>query len=233
MATLVAPSLERLIKDARVLLNQPMPENSRFTDAELTGYANDALQQIFLTVNEAGEGQFDKQSSLSIVANQDTVPLPVDCFSVKAVFKMQNTIARRLEYHQNILNDYDSVPSSTGTSSYEPYYYFRGNNLVLRPIPGTSETGDGKTKGLVIEYTAYPQVLVYGGDNLDSGMSPLFKELIVMYVVAKAKLKDDLSGNGQGYALAASHRNDLFKQFRHQLMERSKAPQFVSTFEPF
>lgn len=228
MATLVAPSLERLVRDARILLNQPKPENSRFSDAELIGYANDALQQIFLTVNEAGEGQFDKTANLNITGGTETIPLPVDCFSVKAVFKLQGTIARRLEYHQNIVNDYDTNLSSNGSSSYEPYYYFRGNNLVLRPIPGTSETS-----GLIIEYTAYPQVLVYGSDNLDSGMSPLFKELIVMYIVSKAKLKDDLSGSGNGYELASNHRNDLFKQFRHQLMERSKAPQYINTFEPF
>lgn len=210
------------------MLNQPRPENSRFTDAELTSYANDALQQIFLTVNEAGEGQFDKKTTLNIVGGTETVALPSDCFAVKAIFKQQGTIARRLEYHQNIVNDYDTTTANTGSSSYEPYYYFRGNNLVLRPIPGTSETA-----GLIIEYTAYPTVLVYGSDNLDSGMSPLFKELIVMYIVAKAKLKDDLSGAGQGYQLAASHRDDLFRQFRHQLMERSKAPQYVNTWEPF
>ncbi|GAC1501958.1 MAG: hypothetical protein NVS1B10_06480 [Candidatus Saccharimonadales bacterium] len=228
MAQVVAPTLERLIRDARILLNQPKPENSRFSDAELTGYANDALQQIYLTVNEAGEGQFDKTATLNITSGVETIPLPVDCFAVKVIFKKQGTINRRLEYHQNILNDYDNSASSNGSASYEPYYYFRGNNLVLRPIPGFSETG-----GLTIEYTAYPNLLVFGGDIMDSGMSPLFKELIVMYIVSKAKLKDDLAGQGQGYALASSHRNDLFKQFKHQLMERSKAPQYINTFEPF
>lgn len=220
--------MERLIRDARILLNQPKPENSRFSDAELTGYANDALQQVFHTVNEAGEGQFDKTANLDITQNVETISLPVDCFSIKALFKVQGTINRRLEYHQNILNDYDNTPSSSGSSSYEPYYYFRGNSLVLRPIPGFTQTA-----GLVMEYTAYPQLLVYGGDSLDAGMSPLFKELIVSYIVSKAKFKDDLSGNGQGYALASSRMVDLFKQFRHQLMERSKAPQYINTFEPF
>jgi hypothetical protein len=73
---------------------------------------------------------------------------------------------------------------------------------------------------------------VYGGDTMDIGISPLFKELIVMYTVAKAKLKDNINGGGQGYNQAASHRDDLFRQFRHQLMERSKGPQYVTPFEP-
>lgn len=197
------------------------------------------MQQIFLTVNEAGEGQFDKTVNLSIVGGVETVDLPSDCFSVKTVHKVQGTIARRLEYHQNIVNDYDLSQSSQGSSSYEPYYYFRGNKLVLRPIPGASETttqttpGNYPSVGLIMEYTAYPAVLVYGSDTLDNGMSPLFKELIVSYIIAKAKFKDDLSGQGQGYALANTRMVDLFRQFRHQLMERSKAPQYVNTFEPF
>lgn len=227
MAQVVAPALERLIRDARILLGQPKAENSRYTDAELTGYANDAVQQIFLTVNEAGEGQFDKSTTLNIVNATETVALPTDCFAVKALYKVQNQINRRLEYRQNTLMDYDNSSTNSGSTTYEPYYYFRGNNIVLRPIPGFSETNS-----LVIEYTAYPNVLVFGGDIMDSGISPLFKELIVMYTVAKAKLKDDINGGGQGYALAASHRDDLFRQFRHQLMERSKGPQYVTTFEP-
>lgn len=227
MAQVVAPSLERLIRDARILLGQPKAENSRYTDAELTGYANDAVQQIFLTVNEISEGQFDKSTNLSIVNAVETVALPSDCFAIKALYKVQNTVNRRLEYRQNTLMDYDNSATNSGSTTYEPYYYLRGNSLVLRPIPGFSETN-----GLVIEYTAYPSVLVYGGDTMDNGISPLFKELIVMYTVAKAKLKDNINGGGQGYNQAAAHRDDLFRQFRHQLSERSKGPQYVSPFEP-
>lgn len=227
MAQVIAPTLERLIREARILLNQPKAENSRFTDAELTSYANDALQQIFLTVNEISEGQFDKSTTLSITNAVETVALPVDCFAVKAIFKLQGTVWRRLEYRQNILMDYDVNATNSGSTTYEPYYYFRGNNLVLRPVPGFSETNS-----LTIEYTGYPDVLVYGGDVMTAGISPLFKELIVMYIVAKAKLKDDINGGGQGYALASSHRDDLFRQFKHQLSERSKAPQYITPFEP-
>jgi len=217
-----------MIRDTRIALNQPKPENSRFSDTELAGYANDALQQIYLTVNEAGEGQFDKSTTLGVVNGTETVSLPADCFTVKAVYSVQGTVNRRLEYHQDLINDYDNISMSTGATTYEPYYYFRGNSLVLRPIPGFTNTTQ-----LVMEYTAYPQVLVYGGDTLDQGISPVFKELLVSYMIAKAKFKDDLSGMGQGYQLANSRMVDLFKQFRHQLMERSKAPQFVQTFEPF
>lgn len=218
-------------------MNQPKAENSRFSDAELAGYANDAIQQIFLTVNEAGEGQFDQITSavgnvsypgLNVTNGIDTVALPSDCFAIKGVWYKQGTMNRRLEYRQNIMMDYDTSNTNSGQTTYEPYYYLRGNSLVLRPIPGFTSIDNPIT----IEYTAYPQVLVYGGDSMDNGISPLFKELIVSYIIEKAKFKDDLSGNGQGYALAKSRMVDLFHQFKHQVMERSKAPQYITIFEP-
>jgi hypothetical protein len=230
VAQVIAPNLERIIKNVRMLLNQPKAENSRFSDAELTIWANDAIQQIFLTINEVGEGQFDTITSpgLNVTANTETVALPTDCFAVKGVWWTQSQIKRRLEYRNNTLMDYDATNTNSGQTTYEPYYYFRGNSLVLRPIPGFTST-DGP---LIVEYTKYPSVLVYGGDTMDSGISPLFRELIESYVVAKAKFRDDLSGQGQGYALANSRMVDLFHQFKHQVMERSKAPQYVSPFEP-
>ncbi len=227
MAAVVAPLLEKLIQDARVLLNQPKAENSRYSPAAMTGWANDAIQQIFLTVNEAGEGQFDKTANLNVVSGTETVALPTDCFAIKALYKVQGTVNRRLEYRQNVTQDYDNTSSNTGGATYEPYYYLRANNLVLRPIPGFSETNS-----LVIEYTAYPSVLVYGGDTLDAGISPLFKELVVMYIVAKAKLQDDLSGGGSSRVPAQEHMADLYRNFKHQLIERSKAPQYITPFSP-
>lgn len=227
LAQVITPTLEKLVKEARILLNQPQAENSRFSDAELTGYANDAVQQVFLAVNEASEGQFDKTANLSIVSGVETVALPTDCFAVKALYKIQGTVNRRLEYKNSILQDYDNNATNSGSTTYEPYYYFRGNNLVLRPIPGFSET-----TSMVVEYTAYPTVLVYGGDTMDTGISPLFKELIVMYIVSKAKLKDDLSGGGNTRGPAQAYFADLYNNFKHQLMERSKGPQYVTPYEP-
>ena len=230
MSQVIAPSLERIIRNVRIMLNQPKAENSRFSDAELTIWANDAIQQIFLTVNEAGEGQFDTITNpgLNVTVNTETVALPVDCFAVKGVWWVQGTVKRRLEYRNNTLLDYDATNTNSGETTYEPYYYFRGNSLVLRPTPGFTSTDNP----LIVEYTKYPSVLVYGGDTMDIGISPLFRELIESYVIAKAKLRDDLSGRGSGYAVANSRMVELFQQFRHQIAERSKAPQYTSPFEP-
>lgn len=227
MAVLVTPTLESLVRDSRILLNQPKAENSRFSDAELTKYANQAVKQIFGIVNKMGEGQFDKTTTLSIVSGVETVALPTDCFSIKVLYKVQGTVNRRLEYKNSMLLDYDNNSQNSGSTTYEPYYYLRVNNIVLRPIPGFSETS-----GLILEYTAYPSILQFGGDSLDSGVSPLFEELITTYVVYKCKLKDDLSGGGNSRQAAVEHMSDLYNNFKDQLSERSKAPQYVSPFEP-
>lgn len=227
MATLVTPTLEKLIQDARVMLNQPRAENSRYTPAAMTTWANNAIRQIFGIVNKQAEGQFDKTTTLNIVLNTETVALPTDCFSIRALYKVQGTVNRRLEYKPDVILDYDNNSQNSGSTTYEPYYYLRGNNLVLRPIPGFSETG-----GLILEYTAYPQILVSSADTLDAGVSPLFEELITSYVIYKAKMQDDLAGGGSSRVPAQEHMADLYRNFKDQLSERSKAPLYISPFEP-
>lgn len=220
--------MERILRDIRVRLNQPKAENSRWSDAELVEYVNECVQQMFLTINEYSEGQFDKTTSLDVVNAVETVDLPTDCFAIRGVWWKQGTINRRLEYRQNVTEDFGNDSSTNGQANYEPYYYLRGNKLVFRPIPGFTSTN----QPVYLEYTAFPNVLVYGGDTLDSGISPLFKQIVVAYGVTEAKRKDDLVNNGNTRAAAESHRNELWKQFVHQVSERSKAPQYVQPFEP-
>lgn len=214
-----------MLRDVRIRLNQPRAENSRWSDPELADYLNEGAQQIFLTVQEICEGQFDTTTTLNTTANTETVTLPTDCFAVKALYWNSGTVNRRLVYKSSVTEDFDTTAS--GSSGYEPYYFLRGNSLVLRPKPGfTSTTGP-----LVLEYTKYPTVLVYGADTLDTGISPLFKQLLVAYAVTEAKRKDDLVTGGSSRTAAESHLGDLWRNFRHQLSERSKAPQFITPFE--
>lgn len=184
---------------------------------------------MFLTINEVSEGQFDKVASLDVVNAVDTVALPTDCFAIRGVWWKQGTINRRLEYRQNITEDFANDSSTNGQANYEPYYYLRGNSLVFRPIPGFTSTN----QPVYLEYTAYPNVLVFGGDTLDSGISPLFKQILVAYAVSEAKRKDDLVSNGNTRAAAEEHLGGLWQNFKHQVMDRSKAPQYITPFEPF
>lgn len=226
MASLSSPALSLLLTEVRILLNQTQNTNSSWSDPELIGYLNDGIRTFFLEINEHAEGQFDKQADLNIVASTDLVALPSDFFQVKKLYMLQNTVYRVLAYDNDVTASYDTTPSSA-SASYTPYYYFRGNNLVLRPVPGFSLTA-----GLRLEYTAIPDTLIVGGDVLTSSISPVYKELVVLHCVYKAKCKEDLVNGSNTSAKAASLLSDAYSKFKETVGRRSKYPQSTIMFNP-
>jgi hypothetical protein len=225
VATLTSPTLERLIKEVRISLRQPDSDNSTWSDAEITMYLNDAVRMYFLEVVKSSNGLFDTQSDLDITSGQETVAMPTDCFQVKTLYRKTGTYYEPLVYRNNLNESYDSA-QSTG-SMYTPYYYFRGNNFVLRPVPGFSETA-----GLRLEYTQFPETIIWGGDSMTSQVSPIFKELIIFYAIYKCKLTDDLVNAGQTSVPALTHLSSLYKNFQETCSPRTLYPQFVRPFNP-
>lgn len=178
-------------------------------------------------LNEQAEGQFDISSDLNLVQGQEEITLPSDFFTIKALYrKNDDNTFTILQYRNNVVSSYDGN-TNTGSTAYYPYYYFRGNKIVLRPIPGFSQTA-----GLKIEYTAFPETLLTGDDILTSGIAPVFKELVVMYGVYKAKMKDDLVNNSNTSEKAAAHLANLYNNFKHQVAERAKYPLSVTPYNP-
>ena len=139
MATLSAPTLEQLLTEVRVLLNQPDPFNSTWSDTHLTNWLNEAVRKYFAEVTMHREGQFTVQSDLNLVADTETVALPSDFYEMRTVYKKINDGYVSLPY-RNSMNEGYSTQGGTGNETYQPYYYFRVNNLVLRPTPNFSET---------------------------------------------------------------------------------------------
>lgn len=226
MAQLSQPTLDRLIKEVRTILRQPVEDNSTWANSEITMYLGDAVKVYFLGLVEKAEGQFDKTQSLDVVANVETVALPTDCFKVKILFANQNGIFTALDYINNLTEDYSPSDGSVNTA-YAPSYYFRGNSLVLRPIPTFSQAS-----ALKIEYTAFPEVMLGVTDTLDSGVSPVFKELIVAYTVYKCKWSDDLVNGGNTSDKAKSHLANVYAQFEETVTKRSFSPQYIKPFNP-
>lgn len=227
MATLSAPTLSSLIQEVRVRLRQPNAANSNYSDAELALYLNNGVKQYFLEVEERAEGQFDAPpADLNIVTNVDTVSLPSDCYKVKKISIKHSGEYVPLQYRNDFTENWDTAGQSA-TDVYEPYYYFRGNQIVLRPIPNTGGTGL-----LRVEYTYFPDTMIWGGDTLTSGLSPIFKELVVMYAVYQAKITDDMVNGGNTREAAKEHLADLYNIFKTNLGLRSKYPQFVKPYLP-
>lgn len=227
MGTLVSPTLGSLISNVRSMLGQPDPSNSRWSDADLVNYLNEGIRIYMVEVTFQNEGQFTAQVDLNIVANTDTIALPSDFFEARALYRTVTNGYKILPYQNNITQSYASTDSSVG-DFYLPSYYFRDNNLVLRPVPNFSETN-----ALRLEYIQFPDTLINGGDRLTSDVAPLFKQVIEMYAVKKAKIQESLTnGSDVGASLATSHFNELYSQFKEVIRGRSKYPQFIEPFNP-
>lgn len=226
MAQLSQPALSRIITEARLLLNQTKATNSFWSDEELGNYVNDGIRKYFLELISHDEGQFHVIADLDIVSGQETVALPSDFFRIKNVYKLTDTGYQLLRYWNNHTMSYDSN-NNASANNYSPYYYFRDNSLVLRPIPGFSETAS-----LRIEYTQLPEQLILGTDTLPTGISSVFKELIVMYCVYKAKVKESLVTGTDTASVAGTLLEDTHRIFKESVSNRSTATQFIAPFNP-
>ena len=226
MATLSAPTAGKLLNNVRNLLNQPNPSNSFWTDLELLEYLNEAIRIYFAQVLKNSEGQFTALADLDIVSGTETVALPSDFFEVKALYIQRNQGYDILTYQPNLTSGYNTTVGN-GASLYSPYYFFRGNNLVLRPTPNFSQSAI-----LRLEYVQFPETLVNGGDSLTTQVSPIFKQLIEMYAVYKAKLKESMVSGVDLTAIPKDNLAQMDKLFIETINKRSQYPEFIVPWHP-
>jgi hypothetical protein len=225
MSTLVSPTLAKLVSNVRRLLNQPSASNSFWADDELADYINEGIRRYFLEVTFNNEGQFTTNTVLDLVAGTENISLPSDCFEVRAVYRIDNDQNIALRY----INDFTHSYTTTGADSggYYPDYSFQGNSLVLRPKPNFSEVG-----GLHIDYIQFPDMLATAGDRMTAQVLPLFKELVEMYAVYKAKMRESLVNGVDMTGLAKENLAALYTQFKEAIKNRSQYPQYVEAFNP-
>jgi hypothetical protein len=226
MASLSTPTLDELLTEARFMLNQPDPTNSNWSDDELASYLNEGTRRYFSEAVLYLEGQFTTTGDLDITANAETIPLPSDFFKVKALYRKVSGGFEPLPYRNNLTESY-STEGGSGGDGYMPYYYLRGNSLVLRPVPNFTEVA-----GLKIEYVQLPETMLTGGDSLTSGVSPVFRDLVVTYAVYKAKLKESLVSGNNNTQLIRENVNDLFTAFKDLIATRSGSPTAIIPFNP-
>lgn len=223
---LSSATLGSYISAVRALLNQPNAANSFWSDAEITAYLNEAIRMYFLEVTNNDEGFWTKTSDLTITSDTETVALPSDCFEVKALYKMVNNGYVVLPY-RNAESDSYTTQGGTGTETFFPSYYFRENSIVLRPVPNFTQAA-----GLRIEYIYFPDMLQNAGDTMSNNMLPIFRQLIEMYAVYKAKLKESLTNGTDMTGVAQTNLNAIYKLFIDTVQNRSRYPQYIKAFNP-
>lgn len=233
MATLVSPSLGKLIFNVRNMLGQPNPVNSTWTDAELTEYLNEAVRMYFAEVIANNEGYFTVSTdqlgtNLNITSGQEAVALPSDFFEARALYIQRSNGWELLEYRANVTTGFVSQGGGTGSNTYSPYYYFLGNNIILHPTPNFTATGI-----LRLDYVQFPATMINGGDTLTNQVSPVFKHLIEKYAIVQAKKKQSLvNGADVGVSMAEGDLERSYMNFKNAINKRSLAPEYVVPFSP-
>lgn len=226
MALLQQPTLERLLKETRVFLGQLKEDNSFWKNDELTIYINDGIRHYFTVIAEGGDGQFDTSVTLDLVNGQEEVALPTNCYEVRTLYIKQTDRNALLRYDNNLTDSYSTRNNSSG-NNYQPSYYFRGEALVLRPLPNFDSPA-----ALILEYTQFPETLITGGDVLTRGISPIFKELVVKYAVYQARLRESSVKGGDTFLPVERHLADLFQNFKSVVNSRTKYPVYIKPFNP-
>jgi len=231
MSILAVPTLQSLLGEVRILLNIKDANNANWTSLELSNYINEGARLYFSECVLANEGYFTVQTGgaipdLAVVANVETVALPSDCFQVKNVFAKVTNGYVLLPYRNNMTEGY-STQGGTSSQTYLPYYEFQGNNLVLRPTPNFSDS-----TFIRLEYIQFPDQMIWGGDTLTSQISPVFKQVLIMYAVYKAKLKESMVSGVAMHKVPEDNLAMLYKTFKDTIAKRSRNPQFVVPFNP-
>lgn len=235
MSVLSSPTLGGLISNIRNFLGQPNPANSNWSDEELRQYINEGIRIYFAEVVKNWEGYFtistDPSSggtgNLSYTAGTDLVALPSDCFQPRAVYIQRNQFWDILPYRNDLTHGYAVNTGAGDPNTYCPSYYFQGNNLVLHPVP--NQTG---LNALKVDYVQMPDQLLNGGDTMTSQISPVFKQLIEMYAVYKAKLKQSMVSGTDLTALPRANLDEIYSNFKNTIMPRSAYPLYTDPFCP-
>lgn len=227
MGLLVAPTLQQLIANVRSFLGERDENNSRWTDADLTSYLNEGVRRYFGEVVQDSEGLFTVQTDLNITSGIDTVAMPDDFFKIVRLYRNLAGDYIIMNYNNSFNQSY-TTNGSIGPTGFVPSYYMRGNSIVLRMPPNFSETA-----GLRLEYIQFPDTMINGGDAMSLQVSPIFKQLIEVYAVYKAKLAESIRGaNVNTYGPAAEHLGEIYQQFKDAIRERSQALTYVQAFNP-
>lgn len=223
MATLSQPTIDELITETRNMLNQPNASNSFWTDEELTAYLNEGVRRYFVECVKHAEGQFTTSSDLNITSGTQTIALPADFFTMKNVWRTRPDGYEKMFYRNNVTEGYRTNAGDLSALDYS----YRGNNLLLSSVPGFSETA-----GIKIEYVQFPETMFTGGDSMTSQVSPVFRDLVIMYAVYKAKVKESLVNGANTASLALQNLNDLFTAFQQIISGRDATPTAVIPFNP-
>jgi hypothetical protein len=157
----MAKTLLQLQNDVYEILGKSSSTYGLLTPAKVTAMINDSMRHIMVQMLGMSASWDTKIAFLDITGGSNYVDFPVDCAVINYLKIKASTTSDyvAITYNEN----YDGV-TSTQTSSvgnYAPIYHFVNGKIYLEPIPDLSLTG-----ALMIEYVAFPTVLVSNTDTV-------------------------------------------------------------------
>jgi hypothetical protein len=136
-------------------------------DSEIDAWANEAYYKYCARLIMANQGYFDTTASLDLTANVEAIALPNNFLGSRDFLRMVRvervlpTVRVPLKYRKRFDEGNPTISASIG-QTYLPTYDFRGNNLILEPMPTFTELNAGGTAGLLITFPALPPKLQSG-----------------------------------------------------------------------
>lgn len=170
------------LSEMRVVTRYYLDDNSavRWSNSEIDNYINQAYRNYYnKLVSKSYSGLLATPALLNIVSGTQTVALPSDFYQAQILYRVLSD--RKVPcfykdlYEATVLTNY--VPTT-----FRPSYSFSGMNLLLDPVPSTSETG-----GLELHYWPTTTILVNDADEPVSGFLPQWHDLLPINAAWQAK----------------------------------------------
>lgn len=186
---LIEGNVRRNLSDS-ASLNQPF-----FTSPEIRQYIGEAYKNYHHILVNEGEGYFETQTFISLVANQAAYPvtgLSPTFFSIHSIERKNSRGFFPLKERERIFRPNYSFGTTSG-EGYFPNYRMQGMNILFEPTPQFSETD-----AMLLKYyyePPFPNATSLDNFTFDSNFASSYEPMIELYATISAlEAKDGIGG---------------------------------------
>lgn len=168
---------------SKIRTETEMEDTSYLTEAELTNYINDGIREAQRRILNLNEDYFLANTSIALVAGQDTLSLPADIFAnkIRRLYYVNGS-----EYYK--INRILDLDKTLYISSNDDYSYVLTNTstggVKIKIYPASRETS---ASNVTIWYIRDAKVLSSASDQCDI---PEFESLVEWYAKVKCYEKE-------------------------------------------
>jgi len=170
-----------------------------YLNTDLNRYIGEAYKKYSMLMLQEGDGYFQEQVTLPLVAGDPTVDvsaLTPPFFSIARLERNTSTGTYPLKASERRFTPNSLILTGVG-DSYRPTYRMRGLRIILEPTPQGSEAATSTT-GLTLGYNyvpTFPTATSPDGFTFDTQYPVFFEPVIELYAtIAAMESKDGMGG---------------------------------------